>query len=501
MCLACTLVLTAAQSPDRVTVVIGDLHLGEGRDAGGRWRASEDFRWHDEFTRFLEAVSAEAGGHAVDLVFNGDTFELSGAAAGECVGTDRAGCSESEAVRRFERVARAHRDTLAALGRFASAADNRVHVVPGHDDAALLLPAVAAAFGRAFGPGGRVGLAGTGAWRSDQGRVLVEHGHQLPRSPGRFARWPRPWFDEPGGPVLERTLEERALAPLVRSLEDRLPVLDNIVEQGVGVKFALSIEADALPPVSALDLARILLAKPVWGQFRSDLEEDIGTPATWDLARARAQGPRLVAESFAADDPLRPWMVEALRSAPPDALASLSDEELDSLCDYRAAVRRSRRRMERALSQMTPTGPAPTECPRSPDTVGPAFQYFWRSRDRDERERLAELDTGGGRAPDVYVTGHTHVADRGFTLQADGRPVHVINPGAWQRTITPARLEAIKTERGWSTRDALERLTPEDLTACYAAAWIAADNGSPRAALRWWRPDGQVWSFADRCDG
>jgi hypothetical protein len=331
--------------------------------------------------------------------------------------------------------------------------------------------------------------------------VLVEHGHLLPRSPGRFARWPRPWFDEPGGPVLERTFEERLLARLVRSLEDRFPVLDNIVEQGVGAKFVLAIEPDALPPSAALDLARILLAKPVWSQFRSDLEEDIGTPATWDLARARAQGPRLVAESFTVDDPLRSWMVEALSSAPSDALASLSDEELHSLCDYRAAVRRSRRRMERALSQMTPTGPALTECPRTPETVGPAFQYFWRSRDRDVRERLAELDTGGGRAPDVYVTAHTHVADRGFTIDVDGRPVHVINPGAWQRTITPARLEVIKAERKWSTRDALERMTPEDLTACYAAVWIADVEGPPRATLRWWHPDGQSWSFGDRCDG
>jgi hypothetical protein len=496
-----TLVPTGGQSPKRpVTVVVGDLHMSVGRDAAGRWPPHEDFRWPDEFAGFLDAVTAEASGRGVDLVLNGDTFELSGPAPGECAGTDRTGCSELEALQRFDRVARAHRDTLAALSRFASVAGHRVHVVPGHDDAALLLPGARAAFVRAFASAPRVALASSGAWRSNDGRVVVEHGHQHPHSPGRFDRWPQPWLDEAGGRIVERTVEERILAPLLHALEARFPILDNIVEQGVGAKFALSIETGASPPSSASDLARVLLSKPVWSQFRSDLEEDIGTPPTWDLTRVRAQGARLLVESFAADDPVRPWIDRALGAATGDVLASMSDEALVSVCDYRAAVRRSRRRMERALSQMTPTGPALTECPRTADTVGPAFQYFWRSRDRDTRDRLGELAGPDGPLPDVYVAGHTHVADRGFTVDVNGRAVQVINPGAWHRTIVPARVEAIRAERGWSRRDALERLTVEDLSACYAAVWIAPADGAPRATLRWWRSAGGSWSFGERCE-
>ena len=65
---------TAATS-ERAGVVISDLHMGIGRDGSGAWHPYEDFRWASEFASFLKAVDSE-GKSAVDLVLNGDAFDL-----------------------------------------------------------------------------------------------------------------------------------------------------------------------------------------------------------------------------------------------------------------------------------------------------------------------------------------------------------------------------------------------------------------------------------------
>src|SRR5262245_39635782 len=67
----------------RTLVIVSDLHMGEGRLASGAWHPQEDFRWAAEFGRFLETIDSE-GRSAVDLVLNGDTFELLQSTAGRC---------------------------------------------------------------------------------------------------------------------------------------------------------------------------------------------------------------------------------------------------------------------------------------------------------------------------------------------------------------------------------------------------------------------------------
>ena len=93
----------------RLVAVVADLHLGLGRDGAGAWRSDEDFRWADEFGRFLDALDAEGGG-ATDLVLNGDTFDLTRPADAGCVHDDPGlGCTEPEALARLDRVLTAHR--------------------------------------------------------------------------------------------------------------------------------------------------------------------------------------------------------------------------------------------------------------------------------------------------------------------------------------------------------------------------------------------------------
>ena len=165
--LAAVMLLAAAEGgarqagdTQRLVAVVGDLHMGSGRDAAGAWPAGEDFRWADEFERFLAALDAEGGG-ATDLILNGDTFEL---AADECVRDDPGlGCTEAEALAALERVLAAHTRAIEALAAFARAGANRVVLVPGDHDAALLFPAVRARAEAALG--GRPRRSGGGEAR------------------------------------------------------------------------------------------------------------------------------------------------------------------------------------------------------------------------------------------------------------------------------------------------------------------------------------------------
>ena len=97
--------LPQAQAPgSRTTVVASDMHMGVGRAPSGRWHPLEDFRWASDLAAFLEAVDREGRG-AVDLVLNGDTFELLQSTVAGCEPTETdAGCPEAEALARTERV-------------------------------------------------------------------------------------------------------------------------------------------------------------------------------------------------------------------------------------------------------------------------------------------------------------------------------------------------------------------------------------------------------------
>jgi UDP-2,3-diacylglucosamine pyrophosphatase LpxH len=134
--------------------------MGEGRSSSSAWHPREDFRWSPEFARFLQAVDADGRG-AVDLILNGDTFDLLESSDGQCRAA-AVGCTELEMLGRLNRVLAAHDADIKALGRFAASGSNRVTLVPGDHDAALLVAAVGRRAIEAFAAPGRVEVASTG---------------------------------------------------------------------------------------------------------------------------------------------------------------------------------------------------------------------------------------------------------------------------------------------------------------------------------------------------
>jgi UDP-2,3-diacylglucosamine pyrophosphatase LpxH len=503
------------QPAGRTVVVISDLHLGEGRTSSGAWRPREDFRWSSEFAQFLQAVDAD-GRSAVDLILNGDTLDLLESTAGPCTAAS-VGCTEAEMLGRAARVLAAHDADLRALGRFAAAGANRVVLVPGDRDAALLFAGVRSRAITTFAAPGRVEVAAGGRWVTPDGRIAAEHGHQLGLSVQKFENWPKPFVRYQGRELLATRPGEAALQALFTRLEERYPIVDNLAASGVGVKYALAgdLEAGTLAP-----LMRTLLLSTPWQQFRMELDDGEVEPPVWDLEQVRKQGAAFFVASFPDDDPFKPRVVGAATSGALGTLEDWSNDELAGVCDYRAAVRRARRRFEPLVTQFAPRGPAVAECPRTPATRGAQFDYFWRSRDETFAQRLKMIAAEtGGRAPDVFVHGHTHLADRsqynanmisggllkipmeGFSPVRGALLPIAINSGAWQRTITPAQYERLRSARSMSDDQLLGSLQPEDLPACYSFVRIPPYTDVPAPAVRYWRQAGGEWRMAESCGG
>ena len=519
------LALSAAQeggSP-RLVAVIADLHMGLGRDEAGEWRVEEDFRWGDEFALFLEAIDAQGGG-ATDLVLNGDTFELDGLPDSSCGAGDPAlGCTEPEALEGIERVLAAHADTVEALAAFAGSGSNRIFLVPGEHDAALLFPAVAERVERALGsPGSRVAVAAVGFWRSQDGQIHVEHGHQIGWRVDRLEPWPEPFVQQDGRRHLARPMPARAVDAFFDEHEARYPVIDNFADEGAGLTHGLAADGTSDLGAAGPALLRYVLFRMPWQQFRVDLDAGDVQPPAWDLDAVRAQGPAFLVDSLPNDDRFKPLARRAHEAGLlAELMEGLDDDELVALCDYRAAARRARRRFERPLTQFDPQGPPVRECPRLPDSRGGLFDYFWRTRDLIYGGRLEAAQDGAPAAGGpiaVFVHNHTHLVDwrqsvleltrlgrtvivHGFSPVRNSLSPVVINGGPWQRTITPVQFGRLQDEHGLSDAELLSTLRPEHLAPCYGFVQIDPYDDTPMLpAIRYWRQaESGDWEMAARC--
>jgi hypothetical protein len=494
---------SGADPTGREIIVISDLHLGIGHD-GELWHAYEDFRWREEFLAFLQAIDRQGSG--TDLVINGDLLDLQQSVTVPCSHAQRdVGCTEAEALARAERVISAHRDELRAIGHFAASGSNRVYLTAGDHDAALFFPAVRERVLTAIAaPAGRLEFAASGGWRSADGRVYAEHGHQLPGSPHRFDRWPDPFVPVGDRVHLERPWGARTIQAFFDRAEGRFPIVDNIAAYGAGAKYALAA-VGATGPEDVPALLRYLLAIPTWQQFRMDLDEgDVQAPE-WDVELIRRDMTAFLTASIPRDDPLAPHVA---RAAADDRLLlldpPLSEEDIIAICDYRAATRRARRRMERVLTQLSGVGPPVAECPRLAHTVGSEFEYYWRSRDRLFSRHIqattSRLHDGRSAPPfEIFVYGHTHLAERAFRPGGDAGPL-VVGSGAWQRTIHPVELDQRVNQNTGGVAAALAELSPETLSPCYSFLRIAPSGGAIVAEARVWRrASNDAWEIASSC--
>ena len=479
----------------RLLAVISDHHAGIGRRTNGRWYETEDFRWEAELEAFLDALALR-GSERVDLVIAGDLLELWQPPEDiSCVGASAdLGCTVAQMRAITERVLAAHPRLTRILRRFADRGENRLHIIPGNHDSALLLSTVWQPLAQALGAGrGRVNLVANGVWTSRDGSVLIEHGHQIGADVNRYDNWPEITRSAAGNSYLVRPWGERFVQKLFNEQETNYPIIDNLSPEAAGARYRM---ADRGLWGSATDMARFLvfnLTETSLVQKTAFLGGEPVAGQAPDTARGRAQGHQLFVAALAEDDPFRHELLAdtaqgaALRSEL-DSVArdekSLSSTEVLLLCDQAAAHGK----------------PLCVET-----TAGYMAQKLLVPRERVLRQHLAQRLEQYPRMR-VFIYGHTHELEKRWPVQVNSViSVDVLNSGAFQRVVDEkGYLERVR-KKGLTPAQGLSRLDLDDLPPCYSVVLLPEASGSVLPeTLRWYMRPGTAGAFVPvgdpRCD-
>lgn len=506
-------VMPATSTAPRMIVFISDLHFGLAKTPDGRWSPKEDFRWPDALKGFLDEMGRR-GNDRVDLVIVGDFLDLwqpPDTIACDSSHADDLGCTVPEMVSIARTVIDAHRNDLALLRDFAKRGDNRLHIIPGNHDAALLLPEVWNLLSAPLDvPAGHVALVTGGFWTTPDGRVVAEHGHQVGNDVNRYEHWPVITRNRLGTTYLDRSWGERLVYQVFNSREQTYEIIDNISPLTVGVKYLIADRGFR----SAADAARLIqfmLFETSPGQKLGSLGASRpaasrgGTPppppdandlANWDIEDARQKiGYRLFLDALAEDDPLRAEIEgpDATSQALRAELAAraldktkLTDEEVRTLCDHLA--------FRKAPEQcVVPTASALIESSLVPrrHVVGAHLDHYLRNDDR-----LL-----------IFVYGHTHDFEEGWPLKVSGGgEVTVHNTGAFQRTVDEAGFLARVAQKNLAASEALRTIKLDDLPPCYSAVLVtySASGVAESKTWRWHQKEGGIGTLVepgdDRCN-
>ncbi len=470
-------------SGERLLVFISDIHLGLGKQDDGTWSATEDFRWDSALQGFLEHIS-EKGNHEVDLVVLGDFLELWQPPANVvCTGPDAGlGCTVSEMQEISTTVVRAHSKALQALRSFSQRGTNRLHIIPGNHDSALLLEPVWRPLGEALhADSGRINFVASGIWTSQDDRVLAEHGHQIGTDVNRYDAWPTILGTDKNNAFIVRPWGERFVQKLFNDEEREYPIIDNLSPESAGARYRM---ADRGLWNSIADVGRFILFnlfETSWNQKGYFLgpEPEAKKRPTWNVAIARKMGHKLVANSLEPNDPFRQAMLEetdqarSLRNKLDElvqAPGSLSDSEVRLLCDQ-VAIRAGK---------------------DDPKCETPHLGYLLESnlipREWVLRDHLSGR-LGKYPAARVFVYGHTHQLEQKWgvdLINPINVRISVLNTGAFQRVIDESGYLHRIEKNGLSAAEGLRKLPLDALPPCYTAVIVSRENGLPNPVVKRW---------------
>jgi UDP-2,3-diacylglucosamine pyrophosphatase LpxH len=458
---------------------------------------------------FLQEANRQGGG-ATDLILNGDTFELWQSLEQDCIYSDKdLGCTEVDALHRLRRVLGAHTAELKALRAFATSGNNRVVIVPGNHDVALLFGRVAAEVLEAISaPADRVRVASEGFWLSADKLVYAEHGHQIGRDVNRFDNWPSPFLERNGQKHLQRPWGEQFVQQYYNDYEEKYPIIDNISEESLGVRYGLAAEGVSSGVRGFGRFLRFFFLEVSPEQFARALGPERAA-GNWDVQAIRTGGERFFVESIPADNPFRIATQKALADGTLGlSLNDLSDDEIRAICDYRAVAFQAQRK--------STTSPTVTVMPCPKARLGGTgegvasniervrLSIFEEHLDRTLQALQHAGKTKTDRVFQLFVFSHTHRADAGFSpmkySKRQWRP-RVVNTGAWQRTISARQLDTIIQDRELTPRQILQTFEPEDLPPCYPAIFVRPYKENPESILYYWgKRGGEPWKLAQSCD-
>jgi UDP-2,3-diacylglucosamine pyrophosphatase LpxH len=475
----------------RYLVAISDLHFGLGKQ-DGKWLASDDFRWPNALTGFLNRISQCSANNA-DVVIAGDALELwqppkEIACAGVNADTS---CTVAEALALTKIVAAQHGAALEAIGAFAAKGSNKVYFVPGNHDAALhcevvwkvVSDAMKTTAGRVIRCGKSEALPCTpqGLWISPDKRVIVEHGHQG-EDLNKFKVWPPVLKPDPETTRLERPWGQHFVQSLFNEQEDDYETIDNLFPETAGVKYRL---LDRGIWKSIKDVARLVkfnvMATSATQKGAVLADGSFDQPYQWDMATARGLGYKLFLHALPQGDPFR------VSVSGSDAQALQLQQELDAMIKDPAQF--SEVELFALCNQVAIETELKFTC--TPGQLSAALNGITAN---ENKLLSVYLNQVLGQRPygnaQVYIYGHTHKLKEEFNVTTNIRTMRVFNTGAFQRVVDDKGFLARATSANLSPQEALRKFKNEDLPPCYTAV-VLAQGSSPIQAntLRWLMPE------------
>lgn len=519
-------IVAAVEDQPRTAFFVSDLHLGVGEILPGKYARQEDFRWHAEFSQWLDHIDRSTASNA-ELVLLGDTFELWQSPFQICRGDGATfacetldcrangpalACSADEALARVTHVLRQHRQTVEALRAFAHKGQNRLTIVPGNHDAALLLPVVQRSVLAAFGDPveERIAIARSGYWVSTDSRIYADHGHMFDKV-NRYATWPTPFETRAGRVLMQEPWGERMVQQFYNQYEEILPIIDNLDDELEGARMATNVLSAAAVTVAVKRFLAFLVFDTTLGQKIAFLGEEsghgddpamLGTKAqaeiAWDQRTIRqGDSTAFLIESM----PLDALRANAQAAGVVTTWDDISNEQVAELCEQRQVlIEYYTKRPEERFPPDSTIAP----CPRSGGeniVLGYVADKFLK---REAANRRTFLETVGGRLGrkfDLYVYGHTHAATSPFRQKIDELwTVGIVNDGAFQRVVSVDQIKNLAGS-GKSVAEVFAHLEPEDLRPCYAYVRVKPYSAvaGPTAELRWWARVGAQWLDRDSC--
>ena len=464
-----------AEGSDRILVIISDLHMGVGKSPDGAWYPTEDFRWPRALSLFLEEISRQ-GNDRVDLLIAGDFLDMWQPPANvPCQGASAdLGCTISEMKTIASLIVQAHPGEFERLRAFAQRGDNRLHFIPGNHDAALLIADVWEPLGQALAAGGgRVNFLPKGTWVSTDGKIVIEHGHQIGNDANRYDTWPDIVRQQDGQEYIIRPWGERFVQKIFNEQEANYPIIDNFAPESAGVVWYRMQERGLTGSIS--DLARFV----AFNLFQTSLlqkDQILGGDSSpqakpeWNIAKARKLGHRLFLASLPQDDPSRAQLLEDTEQAKEfkqqlDLLAldakKLPDTDIKMLCDL-AALQGNRLCAAPELGAVKEKLLVPKE------------RVFATHLDQKRKEypRLR-----------YFIYGHTHCFEKAWPPYGK---VQILNSGAFQCLMSKEEFLNLVKRKQITRAEGLRQIKLEELTPRYTFIRVISENGGLKPEVLQW---------------
>jgi UDP-2,3-diacylglucosamine pyrophosphatase LpxH len=466
---------------DRLQVFISDLHFGLGCDKK-ECDKREDFRWPNALEGFLtKGLTKESKGKPIDLIILGDFLDLwQPPAHVKCEGPNKnLGCSISEVEEISREVVKAHLHELQLLATFASSEhNNRLYIVPGNHDSALLLkPVWTSLFTKLVERGanpGYIKFVESGVWTSDTGQIVAEHGHQTEWDANRYDGWTKITESWGHQHYIKRTWGEKFVQDLFNTEERDFPFIDNLNPESAGVRYRMATRGTW---GSVKDIAKFVKFNLLGTSFQQKLQI-LGGPKSkpsykWNLKEARKLGYRLFLGAFEKEDTFRQLLIkgEGKWGKVQEELTQLAsnskllpEQEIKTLCDQLA--------LQEAEQLCTKKG------------LGESVKRLLGLRKWLLEQHLKELYLNR-KTMRIYIYGHTHGWEDIWRVNVTNSvKIRVLNSGAFQRVLSEEDFKKRIQDR---PKGELEEINLEkDFPPCYSAVLVSHKNGVPTPILKSW---------------